>query len=1014
MTTLDSAPATLSSTQHVILFYKYHPLSPDPAVTEIYRSALETLCRTLHLQGRILVGASETEGLNGTLAGGVRTHVLAFTYALLGSREPYLSLVQQLEDGVQSAVTAFWHQSREYFAQIRRPELRIDSPEDFKWSLQQSTASENSQDGSSNLFPDLQVKIVSELIGTGGVLSRIPLEETAQGYLTPKEWHQALQQHQPHVSQQSTLQSSSNNTNSNKVVIDDTIVIDCRNTKEYEIGHFVGAVNPDTTTFAQFPQWVDHHRPLLHGKKVFMYCTGGIRCEKASAYIRRQVPSVQQVSHLQGGIHKYLVEFGSENGGLWQGRNFVFDGRQAASAEETRQGEHDLMISKDGTEDETMNTTDSATNVTTNPIDLHMNKSTKEVVVGQCFSCQAPYDIFHPQCVCAVCREPVLTCLACQAQLVEFHCRQHQHLHASYFAQLDRFSNAELENQLAELYRHLEPIAIGRKFKQKRKTLQKQMDRISTCLEQRRSGLAGNDQTNPELSASTQCRNCGDVECTGRCWGFYGLKRKRLLEQAKTSGDVCSQNVITTSHLSPTLSVSRQLSIKRRLETDGLSLDQLSVFRPCSEFRDATSGIRVPPCVIRRLHCFVKAKWCGRSVFDMLCHEFQELSDIQTMKEIMQYGLLHLNGHTISLDQAIDTLLKNEDVVSRIVHWHEAPVMVPLTLKVQSIALPDSVLHEFGFDSNDNTVIYVCDKPASVPVHKAGPYFANTLNTMVEAQLQLSCGALTPLHRTDRVTSGLTLLCHTNSKIASLFQRSLTQGKVDKLYLALVSGKFPSSVDEAIASTRNTLGKATWDEATRCLQVDAPVETVDAANGIRAVSEQGKPSASLFQFLSYDTMKDSSLILCHPVTGRNHQLRVHLQWLGHAILGDVQYGGRPLDKDGTCDLETVTNLMKNAAQVDLSQSSSNDTTIEIAKAARQACRSCCSIRDTFTDAHLLQQGHAIRLHAWKYLVKFLSKKQRKGQFEVISESEYVVEAPDWADPVALKNATWLQRKEAAR
>ena len=93
---LDVAPASTdhdktnigNSVQHVILFYKYHPLSPDAQVTEIYRSSLERLCRSLALCGRILVGCSRTEGINGTLAGEY-SNVLAFTYALLGKRDDF-------------------------------------------------------------------------------------------------------------------------------------------------------------------------------------------------------------------------------------------------------------------------------------------------------------------------------------------------------------------------------------------------------------------------------------------------------------------------------------------------------------------------------------------------------------------------------------------------------------------------------------------------------------------------------------------------------------------------------------------------------------------------------------------------------------------------------------------------------------------------------------------------------------------------------------------------------------
>lgn len=235
--------------QHIILFYKYHPLSNDKDITAIYRNALEKLCRSLSLKGRILVGHSESEGINGTLAGDDEKNVRAFTYALLGEQrtQNIPDAKEILDSRRKEIIQTFWKDSRGFFEKIGKPVLEMNSPEDFKWSRSQ---------GSDPLFPDLNIKLVKELIGTGGVMSSIPLEETAKGYLTPKEWHSEL----------SKISAGNDK---------DTILIDCRNTKEFEIGHFEAALDPKTTTFAQFPKWVDEHKHVLADKKVLMYCTGG-------------------------------------------------------------------------------------------------------------------------------------------------------------------------------------------------------------------------------------------------------------------------------------------------------------------------------------------------------------------------------------------------------------------------------------------------------------------------------------------------------------------------------------------------------------------------------------------------------------------------------------------------------------------------------------------------------------------------------------------------------------------
>ena len=104
----------------------------------------------------------------------------------------------------------------------------------------------------------------------------------------------------------------------------DVILIDTRNEYEVGIGTFKNAVNPNTETFRQFPDFVKEKMDPAKHKKVAMFCTGGIRCEKSTAYLKEQ--GFDEVYHLQGGILKYL-ETVPEKESLWQGECFVFDNR---------------------------------------------------------------------------------------------------------------------------------------------------------------------------------------------------------------------------------------------------------------------------------------------------------------------------------------------------------------------------------------------------------------------------------------------------------------------------------------------------------------------------------------------------------------------------------------------------------------------------------------------------------------------------------------------------------------
>ena len=104
-----------------------------------------------------------------------------------------------------------------------------------------------------------------------------------------------------------------------------TIVIDTRNEYEVKIGTFKGALDPKTRSFSQFPDWFRAHRAEFgNNPKVAMFCTGGIRCEKSTAFLRAE--GIEDVAHLKGGILKYLETVPKEKS-LWEGECFVFDER---------------------------------------------------------------------------------------------------------------------------------------------------------------------------------------------------------------------------------------------------------------------------------------------------------------------------------------------------------------------------------------------------------------------------------------------------------------------------------------------------------------------------------------------------------------------------------------------------------------------------------------------------------------------------------------------------------------
>ncbi|WP_414752272.1 rhodanese-related sulfurtransferase [Anabaena sp. CCY 9910] len=148
-------------------------------------------------------------------------------------------------------------------------------------------------------FERMKVRLKKEIVTLG--LPEVDPNEQVGTYVTPEEWNELISD--PEV-----------------------IVIDTRNDYEVHIGTFQGAQNPQTNSFRDFPEYVRQNLDPNQHKKVAMFCTGGIRCEKASSFMLSQ--GFAEVYHLKGGILKYLEQIPPEES-LWQGECFVFDERIA-------------------------------------------------------------------------------------------------------------------------------------------------------------------------------------------------------------------------------------------------------------------------------------------------------------------------------------------------------------------------------------------------------------------------------------------------------------------------------------------------------------------------------------------------------------------------------------------------------------------------------------------------------------------------------------------------------------
>ncbi|GMH23459.1 hypothetical protein Nepgr_025302 [Nepenthes gracilis] len=244
----------------------------------------------------------------------------------------------------------------------------------------------------------------------------------------------------------------------------------------------------------------------------------------------------------------------------------------------------------------------------------------------------------------------------------------------------------------------------------------------------------------------------------------------------------------------------------------------------------------------------VKNRWAGKTIVDLFSEEFKGRPYDYYVKAV-KCGRIKVDGQNVSVSYKV----KSSEKISHFLHRHEPPVM----------ACDVTILLE------EEDVVTVC-KPASVPVHPCGQYRKNTVLGILQAEHGLT--PLYPIHRLDRLVSGLLILARSASK-ADIFRQQIEAGMVRKQYIAKVVGVFPESeqVVDANVNYNAREGRSRVEMGDWC--ADTPLE--------------GKVACTKFTRIS--TNGTYSLVQCEPLTGRTHQIRVHLQYTGHPIANDMLY-----------------------------------------------------------------------------------------------------------------------------
>ncbi|KDR75600.1 hypothetical protein GALMADRAFT_121723 [Galerina marginata CBS 339.88] len=275
-----------------------------------------------------------------------------------------------------------------------------------------------------------------------------------------------------------------------------------------------------------------------------------------------------------------------------------------------------------------------------------------------------------------------------------------------------------------------------------------------------------------------------------------------------------------------------------------LMADQPSPFKP-----QEVKGLKKIPPYWYPYTTMTKLRWIGRELLEVVSTEFRDRS-MEYYRYALESGVTTVNGKIAKPD----TILQNGDRVENVVHRHEPPV----TSKPVKVLLHD-VEREF----------IVVDKPGSIPVHASGRYYRNSLiEILVDDFGYEKCY---PVNRLDRLTSGLMIIPLSATRARQLTLEFMA-GTVRKEYVARVKGRFPS--EEVVC--------------------EEPLLTVDRQMGLNIVHPEGKSAKTVFNLIRYDANTDSSVVRCQPFSGRSHQLRVHLQFLGYPIANDPVYSEKKI------------------------------------------------------------------------------------------------------------------------
>lgn len=369
--------------------------------------------------------------------------------------------------------------------------------------------------------------------------------------------------------------------------------------------------------------------------------------------------------------------------------------------------------------------------------------------------------------------------------------------------------------------------------------------------------------------------------------------------------------------LAQTFHCSKKPKIKPMTDANGFKVKPRS---SANDFDNITYRIdgklrKVDPYYfIYKTYC--KQRWQERNILEVFTTEFRD-KPASYYKWAIENGQVSIttnfkNKPKETILATIDTTLHDGDLICHRTHKHEPPV---------SAQDPQIIFM--------NQHIVVVNKPSGMPVHPTGRYKYNTVVNLLKYQHD---GLVAhPCNRLDRLTSGLMFLAKTPVGSQIMFEQ-LTKRNVEKFYIAKVKGNFPLRGDlessENLSNEKSALSR-NGKIHRHSITVDKPLETISPQLGLNKIADsdnpQGKEATTVFTKISYDAVTDTSIVKCQPLTGRTHQIRVHLQYLGHPIANDPIYSnidvwGADLGAENKADYKDIMEKLNRVGKQEPSSS----------------------------------------------------------------------------------------------